>query len=278
MRQREPLNLKENLKDKFVAYIDVMGFSNLVNRDSVADLESYFIRVIEVLDKIKVDKGQIESFLISDAIILIAPSGLKGLKDIILATRRIQSALLWKKILLRGAISYGQVFYDKKDNIIVGKGFIKAYLLEQEAIYPRVIVDPSIIRIIADDKEAFIQSIQKDSGDKYDDRLIYTKSQFSQIDDDCIFIDYANKSVLQLSLNENIKKVYETIVKNLYGEQKLYSKYVWLRDYFTEWLKLTKFNIEVRYREASFFDRTASPMRDKHYRMIADWLKKFERL
>ena len=124
MGQRESLNLKENLRDKFVAFIDVMGFSSLVNRDSVADLESYFLKVTEVLDKIRVDKGKIESFLISDAIILISPTGLQGLRDIILATRRIQSALLWKNILLRGAISHGKVFYDKNDNIIVGKGFM----------------------------------------------------------------------------------------------------------------------------------------------------------
>jgi hypothetical protein len=278
MGQREALNLKENLKDKFVAFIDVMGFSSLVNRDSVTDLESYFLKVTEVLDKIKTDKGEIESFLISDAIILIAPSGLKGLKDIILATRRIQSALLWKKILLRGAISYGQVFYDKKDNIIVGKGFIKAYLLEQEAIYPRVILDPSIIKIVGDDKEAFINAIQKGLGDEYDDRLIYKQSQFSKINDDCIFIDYANKSVLQLSLNENIKKVYETIAKNLYGEQKLYSKYVWLRDYFTEWLQLTKSNLEGQYQGATLDNKQVSSTVDKQYKMIKNWLNKFERL
>lgn len=278
MATRSPLNLKEKTKDKFVAFIDVMGFSNLVNKDSVTDLESYFTRVLEVLDRIRIDKGNIESFLISDAIILIAPSGLKGLKDIILATRRIQSALLWKKILLRGAISYGPIFYDKDDNIVVGKGFIKAYLLEQEAIYPRVILDPSIIKLIAEDREAFVRTIQKGLGDDYDDRLIYKKSQFSRLNDDCIFVDYANKSILQLSLNENIKKVYETIAKNLYGDQKIYTKYVWLRDYFTEWLQLTKAAIEAKLEGSLLEQRELDPPVEKRYKIVTDWLKKFERL
>ena len=278
MSQRAVLNLEKNLQDKFVAFIDVMGFSSLVNKDNVADLESYFLKVTEVLDKIRVDKGEIESFLISDAIILIAPSGLKGLKDIILATRRIQSALLWRKILLRGAISYGQVFYDRKDGIIVGKGFIKAYLLEQEAVYPRVILDPSIVKIIADDKAGFIRTIQKGVGNEYDDRLIYEKSKFSLINDDCIFIDYANKSILQLSVNNNIKKVYETISKNLYGDQKLYSKYVWLRDYFIEWLLVTNSFIEQQYEERLLNDKLRLASLNKQSKTITSWLEKFRRL
>lgn len=271
---RNTLNLKENLTDKFVAFIDVMGFSNLVNRDSVADLESYFLKVTEVLNKIRRDKGEIQSLLISDAIILIAPTGLKGLRDIIVATRRIQSALLWRKILLRGAISYGQVFYDKNENIIVGKGFIKAYLLEQEAIFPRVIIDPSIIKIVAEDREGFFKSLHKNLDDDYDDRLVYRKSDFSLINDDSIFIDYANKTILKFSMNGNIKKIYETINKNLYGDQKLYSKYVWLRDYFIERLKLN-----YSYLEVELVDNVNQTNSTKKQRKdLAQWIEKFERL
>lgn len=271
---RNTLNLKDNLTDKFVAFIDVMGFSNLVNRDSVSDLESYFLTVTEVLNKIKTDKGEIQSLLISDAIILIAPTGLKGLRDIIIATRRIQSALLWRKILLRGAISYGQVFYDKNENIIVGKGFIKAYLLEQEAIFPRVIIDPSIIKIVAEDREGFFKSLHKNLDDSYDDRLVYRKSDFSLISDDSIFIDYANKTILKFTINGNIKKVYETINKNLYSDQKLYSKYVWLRDYFIERLKLNYSYLKVVLNDnINQTNSTKKQMKD-----LAQWLEKFERL
>lgn len=255
-----------------------MGFSNLVNRDSVADLESYFSKVSEVLNKIREEKRELESLLISDAIILIAPAGIKGLRNIILATRRIQSALLWKKILLRGAISYGQVFYDRVDNIIVGKGFIKAYLLEQEAVYPRVILDPLIIKIIADDKAGFIKKIQEEIGKDYDDRLIYEKSEFSLINDDCIFVDYANKSILQLSLNDNIKKVYETISKNLYSDQKLYTKYAWLRDYFIEWLLMINSFLKQQFEERQLKDNRKLKLLDKQQKLIFDWLIKFQRL
>jgi hypothetical protein len=269
--ETKALNLKENLKDRFVAFIDVMGFSNLVNKGNTSNLEEYFLKIIDVLEHIRKDKGEIQSFLISDAIILITPIGLKGLKDIIKATRRIQSSLLSRKILLRGAISHGLVDYNPDNNIIVGKGFIRAYLLEQEAIYPRVIIDPSIIKLVSKDKEGFMNVLHNPSDlDMYvDNKLIYSKSEFSLINDDCIFVDYANKIILQNSLNGNMKKIYETIIENLYDEQRLYSKYVWLKDYFLERLKITHCFLR---------DTGISPTIPKHFKEIEDWLNKFARL
>lgn len=260
-------NLKENLKDKFVAFIDVMGFSNLVFKGSVENLDSYFSKITDELASIRTDKAKIESFLISDSIILIAPEGLDGLKQLITAVRRIQSALIWRKILLRGAISYGQVYYNAQNNIIVGKGFIRAYLLEQEAVYPRIIIDPSIIKKVADDKIGFLKLINGSLEYKFENRLIYTESEFSKITEDGIFVDYANKTVKKDELNNNIKKIYETIVENLYTEQKLYSKYVWLRDYYIESLKLTDSLTKSETREMKV-----------HKRDLENWIKKFERL
>ncbi len=41
MSTASTLNLKDNLQDKFVAFLDVMGFSNFVNRGNTDNLESY---------------------------------------------------------------------------------------------------------------------------------------------------------------------------------------------------------------------------------------------
>lgn len=233
-----PLNLKENLAQKFVAFIDVLGFSNLVNRGNVANLESYFEKITEELKKIKDDKGKIDYLLISDSIILITPDSLTGLKDMIHAVRRIQSALLWRKILLRGAVSFGEVYFSEERNIIVGKGYIKAYLLEKEAKFPRVMIDPEIIRKIGPDRVGFLNTLHHNPYPQIDDQLIYRRSDFSMIADDCIFIHYANKTVKAREINRNIAKVYENISDNLYADQSLYLKYVWLRDYFIEQVKL----------------------------------------
>lgn len=267
MPKLNTLKLKENIKDKYVAFLDVMGFSNLVNKGRVESLESYFSRITDVLDELKDDKADIESFLISDSIILIAPNNIEALKQLLTAIRRIQSSLLWKKILLRGAVSFGQIYYNSQKNIVVGKGFIKAYLLEEEANYLRVIIDPSIIKQIADDKTDFLIKINDSEDYNYEDRLIYTRSGFSQINDDAIFIDYANKVIRKEKISGNLEKVYEIIIDNLYGDQKLYTKYVWLRDYFLECLSL----VEDRLVNEKNTNRI-------YIRKLNEWFSKFARL
>jgi hypothetical protein len=265
--ENNSLNLRENLKDKYVAFIDVMGFSNLVNKGNIDNLESYFSKITDVLDRIRVDKESIESFLISDSIILIAPDTIDGLKQLLAAIRRIQSALLWRKILLRGAVSYGQIYYNADKNIVVGKGFIKAYLLESEAIFPRVIIDPSIIKKNSQDKADFLFLINGTKEYNFEERLVYSKSDFSKIVDDGIFIDYANKTIQKEEINGSIKKIYEVISENLYGEQKLYSKYVWLRDYFLECLILT-----------AAFTSYSTKSEKLHKDKLNEWINKFDRL
>jgi hypothetical protein len=262
-----PLDLEKNLKAKFVAFIDVMGFSNLVSRGSVKDLESYFMTVLDILQRIRRDKGEIQSFLISDSIILIAPPGLRSLQDLLIATKRIQSYLLSQKVLLRGAISHGEVFYDDKRNIIVGKGFIRAYQLEQEAIFPRVIIDPQIIKIVGEDKSDFLRLVHSKLVNEFDDRLVYTTSDHALISDDSLFVDYAARIVTSEKLN-GLANVYATIMKNIYSEQKLYAKYMWLRDYFLERLKQTQ----------AVLNSNATSQTTGHKKRIAEWIQKFKRL
>lgn len=258
------LNLKENFKERYIAFIDVMGFSNLVNKSRIDNLESYFSKITEVLEDLKNDKKEIDSFLISDSIILLSDDSLEGLKQLLVAVKRIQYGLLWRKILMRGAISFGQVYYNREKNIIVDKGFIRAYLLEQEAIYPRVIIDPLIVRKVGRDRTNFLYKVNNTKKYSFENRLVYKKTQFCQINDDGVFVDYANWAVKQDKI-EGLNFVHETIVENLYAEQKLYSKYVWLRDYFIECLEITK----------SLIEDTAT----KEYKtQLKKWLSKFKRL
>lgn len=270
--------IKLDLKERYVAYVDVMGFKDLVNSDKVENLEMYFSKIMEVLEKINKDKEKIDSFLISDSIILIADETVEGLKQLLTAIKRIQFGLLWKKILIRGAVSFGQVYYDKEKNIIVGKGFIRAYLLEQDAVYPRVIIDPYIIGKIGKDKTGFLIKINGTNEYDFEKRFIYQKSKFSQIKDDGIFVDYANWSIRQSTIS-GLQSVYEKIVENLYAEQKLYSKYIWLRDYFIECLKLTKSVILLKYDNDEEYDASYYENYDKDYiEELEEWIEKFERL
>ncbi len=260
------LNLKQNLQNKYVAFLDVMGFSNLVYSSRVDILESYFDRIIEVLEELKIEKANIQSFQISDSIILICPDSPKDFKNLILAIRRIQNSLLYKKILLRGAISYGKVYYNSIKNIIVGVGYIRAYKLEQEAKFPRVIIDPIIVKHIANDRQSFIDTINAKDDINIDSRYIYERGKYSTILDDAIFIDYATRVLKSNKIYANFHKLYDTIVENFYGDQSLYIKYVWLKDYFLEHLQIRLDSIPLNKHDTNYAND------------IQNWIDKFKRL
>ena len=262
------LNIEDDLKEQYIAFIDVLGFSNLVSHNQLDKIDSYFRIIVEELDLLRSTNVRIDSLLISDSIILIAPDSFQGLKELIVATRNIQSGLLGAKILMRGAVSFGEVYYNKDERILFGKGFIKAYNLEKEEIYPRVIIEPSIIKKVAKDKTEFMQLFNGDLNYNFEKQVIYNRKE-SKLKDDGIFIDYASDIIRKDSFKKDINKVFETIIENLYGEQRLYAKYAWFRDYFLETLNQTW---------AELFDINNSLNWSLHQKNIKDWKDKFERL
>lgn len=78
--------------------------------------------------------------------------------------------------LVRGAVTFGALIHDKR--YLLGPALVKAHLMEsQEAIYPRVLIDPKVIEIgrkhridinSADDEEDYIGSfLAKDADRKF---------------------------------------------------------------------------------------------------------------
>ncbi len=257
--------LPKKLDEKFIAFIDVLGFSELVNKNNTTQLEKYFKVIIETLNE-PGTPNMIESISISDSIILIAPKGLNGLIRLIKQVRAIQRKMLLNGILLRGAISYGEVYFNDTYNIIVGKGYIRAYSLEKEAIYPRVIIDPSIIKVISNDgygkdRTDFLELINKNCK-AFQDQLVYSSSNTSFIPNDGIFINYLYALTKNERISASIREVYKIITENFYSNQALFQKYDWLRSYYLECLINTE-NLIIDSRRK---------------RIIKDWIIKYKRL
>ena len=140
--------------------------------------------------------------------------------------------------------------FDEDNNIIIGKGYIRAYLLEQEAIFPRVIIDPIIIPHIANDKVEFLRIV---NGNNIDDeaffdghRLIFEKNSCVPFSgkvgfegDDDYFVDYASKYFIEPeTIKGTVENIFEFIKNNIYGDRRNRAKYIWLKDYFKELLFL----------------------------------------
>lgn len=140
-------------EDRYVAFIDILGFSDLVRRSSAdADLLGRLATVLGDISNYKesvyVDErrhlvgAEVSSF--SDCIVISAKCTGVGLGVVIGMVITIYHSLLHQGVFTRGAISKGGMIHNK--NVCFGQGLISAYGLESgAALYPRIIFDSSVV-------------------------------------------------------------------------------------------------------------------------------------
>jgi hypothetical protein len=226
-----------NLEEKYVAFLDVLGFSEMVGKEDTTRLQIYFNKVLDAFEVFDKEKATIQKLMVSDSIILIAPKTKVDFKILIRAIQSIQTYLIKEGIILRGAVSKGKVYYDETNKLIVGQGYIRAYKLEAEAIYPRVIIDPAIILDIAEDRIRFFaeMSVMNEADAMKNIPLIDNRTNSPL--EDAISVDYAGRILTEAYNNDDtkdLKEIYEFVRKNLYSNQATYSKYLWLKNHFAE--------------------------------------------
>lgn len=136
--------MKIEYKKRLVAFIDVLGFKNLVHNESFTPIETYYSFLLSNF-KNAIEKRNFEFLLISDSIVIYTEETTENLCELIKMINLTQAGLLSKGILIRGGISHGDLFVDPENNIVVGRGLINAYQLEMLAKFPRVILDRSLV-------------------------------------------------------------------------------------------------------------------------------------
>lgn len=257
------MDFKNNLTEKYVAFLDVLGFKELVYGKKIAELETYFDTINETLLLLRNDKKNIQSLLVSDSTILVSPDSTQDFKTLLRAVQTIQAKLALKNIWIRGAISFGEVYFDETSNIIVGKGLVNAYLLEKEARFPRVIVDTTIVLKIAENRQTFYESVNPSYQDFDADKLKLIHNWHKYILDDSFFVAYAHMVVLNGIQDRNLHLIHQIILKNLYSDQRNYEKYLWVRNYFMgvicdladRWNTLLKEDKEIRHYLEKWFKK-----------------------
>ena len=94
---------------------------------------------------------------VSDAILISVPFGpklsaqdrMRRIFDCLHAVRGVQRSLLVLGLRTRGGISIGGLIH--KSHLVVGDGLVRSYMLESKtAIFPRVVIDRDIIRILVE--------------------------------------------------------------------------------------------------------------------------------
>ncbi len=238
-------------KESYVAFLDVLGFKNMVFSQDNAKLKQYFGVVNSVIEYLKdiEAKRNIGSIIISDSIILTVPHGrtkeenIEILRSLCIAVGLIQQNLALKDIWLRGAISSGKTYFNSNNNQIVGPAYINAYLLEEKlAIHPRVILDSKIITELGFSTAMdFIQALNQSDSLYYTNwgkRILFNwnslppQNRVDEIKQDVpLFIDYLS-SLFDKTEKEKILRIVGNIEANIYKDVNIYKKYRWVTDYF----------------------------------------------
>ncbi len=142
--------------DKFVLYLDIMGFKERVNRTSIEELEKQLLFFKTKNNKLKPllegkdNKKLIDMAQFSDSIVLVSVGGgVEDLNRICKAAVILMQTALETGFALRGAIAKGQMVFEKENQLFFGKALVDAYLLEEELCYYGVVFHESMEEIVS---------------------------------------------------------------------------------------------------------------------------------
>jgi hypothetical protein len=181
-------------ENRIVIFIDILGFKSIISNTVATDgsgLDEKIKELIESLNLIRdslkhnSDNGiQDETRKIthfSDSIIISFREDQEGeVYNTLYTIQKLLVLLISKRILCRGAISYGKMIHT--DQYVFGPALNKAYETETKAaLYPRIILDKSIINIGV--KYHYINNTSFEEG-------IAIKHLLQRDSDDMYYIDY----------------------------------------------------------------------------------------
>ncbi len=173
LEEPAPKYKRKKYSNKALAFLDVLGVKALIYQYKDGDAH-IAIDTIEKIGKIAVSSidsvranNKIESLYISDSFVFVAEP------DIIISLLKLLATIQIRIInechlLLRGAITIGDVIMENDGKQIIGPAYIQAYQLqENDAIYPRIIVDNSVLKEIKKSNNKIKGYLRQDSDKEY---------------------------------------------------------------------------------------------------------------
>ncbi len=166
-------------EDCYIAFIDLLGFKELVKKEKCETIASYFDKITEEYIIENQNSGSvlvdfdsiIKRKIMSDTICLYVDASKKNsLASIVAACSYFQVKMLRmsEPVLTRGSIVRGNIF--NNEDVTFGEGVSEAYLLEENvAKNPRIIIKKAVIDNSDNDKEGkeYIETYVYDDGDGF---------------------------------------------------------------------------------------------------------------
>ena len=237
-------------EQRVVAFIDILGFKSLLNdtigkdgndnSDKIDEIISAYDSIREIWSveqtakysdkKISATKKiSIFSDCLVVSFLIEQPS---GVFSTLLEIKLLIMTLISKNILCRGAISMGKFIHT--DHYLFGPALVEAYTLESKAaLYPRVILDHSIIDI---------GTKNRNKNHDLTEEQKYVQSLLEKDSDGMFYIDYFYKAQTELddpeySFPGYIENLANIIRKGLmssshHSKADIRVKYSWMRERF----------------------------------------------
>lgn len=141
----------------YVAFIDILGFSEMVTADcDSADPGSKFLpRLKKTIHKALAEAKDVNADInqFSDSIIVSAPFSPKreSLEEFVLLSGKLQSLLFLHGVICRGEIAHGRHYHD--ETILFSRALIDAYAIESSVSRnPRIVVSRETTSLVLVDQ------------------------------------------------------------------------------------------------------------------------------
>lgn len=245
--RRERRKVHQYYTQRVIAFIDILGFKNHVRESLILPEKARQLHCsLQRIYQMKQENDEIQSItslkeegvevsVFSDSAVISYPVTMEGgLFYILLDLIHLQIDLAAYGILVRGGIALGEVYHD--GNILYGPAMVEAYELELcEAVYPRIVVK----------RDTLLRGIEttyaSQNGIRMEAEYIDSCVQKDEAQDDLYYLDFLRQDQELIDVGDEyfrwLKVVRKMIVQGLnlsIGNQRVFSKYAWLRRYFNE--------------------------------------------
>ena len=212
----------------YVMFLDILGFKDIIIKRDSNDVKAIFDTIVRTREKILEDnKYCFEQLdfaiqnayirIMSDSIVMAIPTKIPvSLAFLGECCRTLQASLLREGIVLRGGIAEGEFYGDEE--IMYGKGLVKAYNLECISEYPRVIISPDVVH-------SYVNRVGTSTPIYITDFIMMSK------EDEFYFVNYLMVYLASYEQKELVDFIVMNIENGLQSPN-VRKKYLWLKKYY----------------------------------------------
>ena len=257
---KDKIEDKDNYEESYVAFLDILGFKEKIKNEKFNDVFGIYKSIIKDNDEYQIPK----MIIMSDSIVVAAPCEEEGsLENVIKKCNDIQIKLLElpSPVLLRGAISKGEFYYDDNQSgnaLLFGKGLVDAYIAQEiYSVNPRIIVSNEVINYYYENVKQSSKIEPKDLYLKIDENDEYnyintyenfflsnlTKEE-KKIEDINEKYNYYNYLFIKSDMYRKLEKLINDNLMS-YNDISIRKKYLWLKKEIEKirWIYLNFFDV-----------------------------------